>query len=721
MTLVLGDFLGRGNIGKVFKAEWNGQCVAAKQFTLRGEDTLIEEEIKIHREFAHANVIKMLGLESYDQTMVMIMEYCENGSLKAALQGRLILDWHAKTRIAREAASGLAYLHSKGVLHRDLRSGNVLLDANVSVRLTDFGIPRIKTTTAAKAHGQRGEGTLRWMAPELLSIKPKYSNKSDVYALAMVMWEMASEKVLPYKEEENNGFITEFVKGGGREKVPEGTPEDYTKWILRCWEQDPEKRPEASEMESCVAIIPVLDPANPTGAKAPWGVENGRKKRESEDTSAEGGDEAKPRPRVRFSDKPPAERVISFVEVEIEDNGKDDDDDDEDEIGYGLLSSSFSSEKMARLDIGKARMELTKKQAAKDEGNKKSEVSSSSLSAPTPASAPTMSLRAAAALNVESPLPSPTSTRVPSATSKQAEIDAAKHAKAEDLYRRAVEHTGEDRSSLSRLRESAELGYAPAQNDLGWMYHKGIGMEKNDEHGYYWVRKAAKQGHAQAQFRLAIFYGTGKGVPPNPHKAFEYYRKSAENGHIDGQATIGYMYQNGIVTARDYTKAMKWSLKAAEQGSANGQYDVGALYEKGLGVPADLNKALEWYRKAARKGHDQANKKVQELTPLLSGGRRRIPDGPFPPGQHKAFMPNIVNPMSMSRPKKPTNRSGGSQMAFQEHHISPPMVGSSSWSGPQAPTAIDDYPAGTDYAKIQHSLYEPDKKMHNLMNQNAKK
>ncbi|KAG0265475.1 hypothetical protein DFQ27_000612 [Actinomortierella ambigua] len=743
MTILLGDFLGRGNFGKVYRASWNGKRVAAKQFTLRGEDALIEEEIKAHRELSHPNIIKMLGLEPHDQTMVMILEFCDNGSLKAALQGRLILDWHAKSRIARETAAGLAYLHANNVLHRDLRSSNVLLDADASVRLTDFGIPKIKTTTAAKAHGQRGEGTLRWMAPELLSVRPKYSPKSDVYALGMVLWEMASEKVLPYGDHDNNGYITEYVKNGGRETLPDDTPQDYRDWVQSCWAQEIAERPDASEMEARVSIVPA-DPSNPTGAKPPGGKgedETGGAKEQGEKkegdggngtnaTGDAGGNGASPKPRVQFSEKPPTVRTVSLVEIEVMDFKKDGADDDEEEEN---MFPRISSEKLARLDIGKPRLDSSGSSSgarsssgggsgsgvgsgggggAKDD-SKKPEAASTTLSTlSTPVSAATVG-RAPQALNTE--LGMTAGRRAAAAVAVP--LDPEAHARAETLYRQATEFSGgEDSVRLRQLKESADLGYAPAQNDLGWMYHKGVGVPHNDERGYYWVRRAAKQNHPQAQYRLAYFYGAGRGVAQHPGKAFEYYHKAASNGHVDGQATIGYMYQYGVATSKDYTKAMEWSLRAAEQGSQNGQFDVGKLYENGLGVPRDVSAALEWYRKAAMKGHPEANRRLNELTNTMGGQRRRSGEGPFP-SQHKAFLAHAANPML--RAKKPVPRTVNSPSSLLDSLAARPSVGSSSWSGPQAPTELDA--TGTDYDKIEHSLYDPEKKTHPTANHGKKK
>ncbi|KAF9976954.1 hypothetical protein BGZ73_007464, partial [Actinomortierella ambigua] len=91
-------------------------------------------------------------------------------------------------------------------------------------------------------------GTIRWMAPELHNPTPVYSNKSDVFALGMVMWEMVAGCTTPYKNLNDNFSVAKLVQSGKREEIPKGTPEAYKQWIERCWSQDPAKRPEARDM-----------------------------------------------------------------------------------------------------------------------------------------------------------------------------------------------------------------------------------------------------------------------------------------------------------------------------------------------------------------------------------------------------------------------------------------------------------------------------------------
>ncbi|KAG0251777.1 hypothetical protein DFQ27_008559 [Actinomortierella ambigua] len=86
------------------------------------------------------------------------------------------------------------------------------------------------------------------MAPEVFGRKPQYSAKSDMYALGMVMWEMAANSTMPFSDQSDNSEARELVKRGEREELPENTPAVYRHWVERCWEHHPAKRLDAGEM-----------------------------------------------------------------------------------------------------------------------------------------------------------------------------------------------------------------------------------------------------------------------------------------------------------------------------------------------------------------------------------------------------------------------------------------------------------------------------------------
>ncbi|KAF9273650.1 hypothetical protein BGZ68_001327 [Mortierella alpina] len=171
---------------------------------------------------------------------MLVMEYVEGGSLADAIVGRGLKSWEVKTQIAKDISLGLAYLHYQGIIHCDIKSSNILLTQYKEARICDFGL--------ATMVGERGGGgTLQWMAPELLQNPPQYISKSDVYALGMVMWEMASESTQPYREHTPDGMIY-CILNGILEQYPVDTPKAYAACIQICWKQVPEERPTAVDM-----------------------------------------------------------------------------------------------------------------------------------------------------------------------------------------------------------------------------------------------------------------------------------------------------------------------------------------------------------------------------------------------------------------------------------------------------------------------------------------
>ncbi|KAF9158696.1 hypothetical protein DFQ26_007348 [Actinomortierella ambigua] len=251
MSLRLGKCVGEGGFGAVYIGMWHGQRCAVKQFHLRGQDKLIQQEIAHVKNLRHRHIIQFLATETYEGSLVMITDFAEGGTLQSAIQDkRLGEGWAKKDEIAKEIAKGLAYIHSNKIIHRDLKSGNVLLTRHLEVKLCDFGLAQVKIKTASYHTNNQtsAAGTLRWMAPELLTLRPKYSFKSDIYALGMVMWEMAAECTVPFQEQGDNSIIADLVRKGEREEIPEDTPTDYQSWIERCWEQEPSKRPDAADM-----------------------------------------------------------------------------------------------------------------------------------------------------------------------------------------------------------------------------------------------------------------------------------------------------------------------------------------------------------------------------------------------------------------------------------------------------------------------------------------
>ena len=268
--------LGEGAFGKVFAGQWGYEDVAVKQLHLQkmSENALTEfkQEAAIMSGLRSNYIVQLRGicLTPY----ALVMEYMQGGSLFNLLHSSTILPWVIRHRIASDIAKGLAFLHSYQphmIIHRDLKSQNVLLTEHHRAKLADFGLANVRIessrTQCYAQSSSKSVGTIPWMAPECFGLRPKYSEKSDMYAYGMVLWELTSRK-MPYKEVVDPNEIRVAVKDGEREEVPDETtqpremvPVSFKEVIRLCWFQDPAKRPTAKK-----AIESLGEPAQSAAA-----------------------------------------------------------------------------------------------------------------------------------------------------------------------------------------------------------------------------------------------------------------------------------------------------------------------------------------------------------------------------------------------------------------------------------------------------------------------
>jgi len=169
-----------------------------------------------------------------------------------------------------------------------------------------------------------------------------------------------------------------------------------------------------------------------------------------------------------------------------------------------------------------------------------------------------------------------------------------------------IEPDTEASDMLSSTLQAADSGDVSAISNLGFMYVKGIGIEKNEENGVKWYRKAAGLGHLTSQFNLGVMYAKGRGVEQNYVESLKWYKMAAEQGDLTAQSTIGMMFAKGIGCEKNNESALHWYQKAASKGDVNSQYNLGNMYAKGISTEVDEFEAFRWYQKAAEQEHPNA-------------------------------------------------------------------------------------------------------------------
>ncbi|KAL7596292.1 hypothetical protein Lser_V15G28135 [Lactuca serriola] len=189
------EIIGEGGFGCVYKAQLNDNLlVAIKKLDNKTQNSIKEfqTEIDILSKIQHPNIITLLGYCVHDETKLLVYELMQNGSLESQLHGPSCgsnLTWHCRMKIALDIARGLEYLHERckpSVIHRDLKSSNILLDSSFNAKLSDFGLAVMEGATSKNI---KLSGTLGYVAPEYL-LDGKLTDKSDVYAYGVVLLEL---------------------------------------------------------------------------------------------------------------------------------------------------------------------------------------------------------------------------------------------------------------------------------------------------------------------------------------------------------------------------------------------------------------------------------------------------------------------------------------------------------------------------------------------------
>ncbi|XP_011019919.1 PREDICTED: serine/threonine-protein kinase pakF-like isoform X2 [Populus euphratica] len=197
--LTIGEQIGQGSCGTVYHALWYGSDVAVKVFSKQEySDDIIHafrQEVSLMKRLRHPNVLLFMGAVTSPQRLCIVTEFLPRGSLFRLLQRNTTkLDWRRRVHMALDIARGMNYLHhyNPPIIHRDLKSSNLLVDKNWTVKVGDFGLSRLKYETYLTT--KTGKGTPQWMAPEALRNEPS-DEKSDIYSYGIILWELSTEKI----------------------------------------------------------------------------------------------------------------------------------------------------------------------------------------------------------------------------------------------------------------------------------------------------------------------------------------------------------------------------------------------------------------------------------------------------------------------------------------------------------------------------------------------
>nr|KAF6440542.1 FER tyrosine kinase [Rousettus aegyptiacus] len=255
--VTLGELLGKGNFGEVYKGILKDKTdVAVKTCK---EDLPQElkikflQEAKILKQYDHPNIVKLIGVCTQRQPIYIIMELITGGDFLSFLRKKKDdLKLKQLVKFSLDAASGMSYLESKNCIHRDLAARNCLVGENNVLKISDFGMSRQEDGGVYSSSGLK-QIPIKWTAPEALNYG-RYSSESDVWSFGILLWETFSLGVCPYPGMTNQQ-AREQVERGYRMSAPQNCPEDIFKIMMRCWDYKPENRPTFSELQKELTVI----------------------------------------------------------------------------------------------------------------------------------------------------------------------------------------------------------------------------------------------------------------------------------------------------------------------------------------------------------------------------------------------------------------------------------------------------------------------------------
>jgi serine/threonine protein kinase len=193
----------------------------------------------------HPNIVTFIGYSIYKNDFYFVTEYMTNKSLKNVIENKKIkLSLSQKLKMCLDISLAIYYLHSRTpkVYHRDLKSSNCLVDEYYRIKLCDFGISKIHESKNINIQ-TNSSSTCFWMAPEFL-LDGIFTDKSDIYSLGILFWEIFSSDTVPYKNiNEVNFFLGDLEVLKMRPIFNNDLNSDIKDLITNCWDMDYQKRP----------------------------------------------------------------------------------------------------------------------------------------------------------------------------------------------------------------------------------------------------------------------------------------------------------------------------------------------------------------------------------------------------------------------------------------------------------------------------------------------
>jgi len=258
-SLEIIDEIGSGSFGTVYKAQHKGDIVAVKEMYFSDNEhiqRLIVREVQTLKTLSHPNILRYMGFCIHVTGTYLVTEFVDGGDLRTHLKTTSEeLSWPIRISIARDIASAMTYVHEKGIIHRDIKSKNVLLKSNYSAVLCDFGFARESTMPKGPTSMTLKVGTNEWMAPEIV-MGQDYAQPADMFSYGMFLVELLTRQKPPI--DRKNIYREDMFKAYIKSKLmPQGDThpliQPFTNLAFKCVAKSAANRPTFAQVEQLLA------------------------------------------------------------------------------------------------------------------------------------------------------------------------------------------------------------------------------------------------------------------------------------------------------------------------------------------------------------------------------------------------------------------------------------------------------------------------------------
>lgn len=483
-----------------------------------------------------------------------------------------------KTIVLFGIAEGMRQLHSKRIMHRNLKPSNIFLDSNYYPFIADAGFIREYSRNPL------------YTAPEILAGN-EYKSKVDVFAFGMICYHVLATRP-PFDSKLSYQDIKEKIINGERPNIPTTIPQPFANLIQSCWKPESSSRPSFSKIVEAFArkvlVLPGADLDSVLTFQRTIVPQYEAKELCKTAIFLKSANEGDARSMLEFGyclmqgrgvikNIPEAQKYLKMSAENDLDQGM---------FEYAIMLIKYGGDKEEAVTYIK--------RAAREGNREAQKYLTNPHNAQIIRCAPMSSFRKRRS-NKNS-----NNNTIKSSDNENDPLD--------EYYKRGKELISKSpEESFENFKKSAENGNVKAQVRVAVSLMSGInGAKKDAAEANKYYQMAADQGNSKAQCNLAFNLQKGDGVKKDLKAANELYKKSADSGYNVAQFNYAYNLMNGIGIDKDIEEANKYYKLAADQGLSSAQYSYGVNLMKGHGVDKDLVEANRYFKLSAENGNAQA-------------------------------------------------------------------------------------------------------------------